>query len=285
MHHQPNHYSLGSFQANRSAALIALVEQAEHLSPDELERRIGACLRAAGSNRDLLSHLPAGDPDRGWLEALLQVALQLKAEGRELDLLECSHSDGELGETAVAFVDHSRTASVREGDEVQAGFLVLRARRGLWVMPRIVRKLCSNGAITSGREELACEVTRQDLAGAVRACLEPGPFETVVQQFCRAADIVVEDARSLQLRARTEATGEELQPTKHRPDRSLFGAINNATRMGHGAQTWTERVRREQDAGLLLAQMQASQVPLRDRHECEVSPAPHVAGATEVSLA
>jgi hypothetical protein len=247
-----DHYSLGRFVSSREAELIALMEQAGRMRSSDLLRRLTAITSDRTPKPDVLEVLTPWDPDRGWLASLLQAVEQLTTEGCELELLECVHQPGFDGEAAAAFVDRARTRSVREGDDVQAGFLVLRAQHRLLVFPRVVRKVCSNGAIMALKPEVAYQVAEDEVAGAVRACLEPGPFELAVQQFCVAAQRVVDDVPQLQGWARTVATAEELEPTAKRPDRTLFGVLNNATSRGHGVARWSERVQHEQDAARLL---------------------------------
>lgn len=246
-------YSLASFAPDRETLLFARISQVVRSRPEEL----GQLLRnwdSLSTPPDVLSVLADEDPDRAWLAAVAAIAAELQAEGRALQLVRCDHTPGELGEAAAVFQDPTLCASVREDDRVLAGFVALRTpATGLAVVPRYVRKVCSNGTVAATGGGVGRSVEPHELGAAIRACLDPGGFEAAIERFRGAAEIRVDDVADLVLAAGTRVTASELRAAAVRDgDRSLWGAINAATALAHDEERWSRRLDREADAARLL---------------------------------
>lgn len=260
-------YALGSLVIDRDAALTALVQQVPLLSPAAMSRRLRE-FQSAGTV-DLLSILDPLDADRPWLQAVLATTQQLRREGRHLALLDCEWRSSNWGgspsrsddprsddgaECAVALVDRSLTDAVRPGDIVQAGVAILRTPElGLVAMPRLFRKLCSNGAVF----DLGCATGREiepfEIETAMRACLQPGGFEATVGRLRWAAHEVVTEGAELVAAARPHSGSDSLLSRwRQQGDRSLWGLINAATSLAHADTSWCKRLGRERDAERLL---------------------------------
>ena len=246
-------YSLASFAPDRETMALARISQLIRSRPQDLGQllRDWASLTTAP---DVLSVLADEDPDRGWLAAVAAIATELQAAGRALQLVCCDHTPGELGEAVAVFQDPSLCASVREGDRVLAGFAALRTPAvGLAVVPRYVRKICSNGTVLATGGGVGRSVEPHELGDAIRACLDPGGFEAAMARFRGAAEVLVDDVLDLVLAAGSRITASEVRTASARDgDRSLWGAVNAATALAHGEERWSRRLDREADAARLL---------------------------------
>lgn len=246
-------YSLASFTPDKDTLSFARLTQVVRARPQDL----GKLLRSVdflSTPPDVLSVLADEDPDRAWLAAVAEIATELQAEGRALQLVRCDHTPGEHGEAAAVFQDPTLCASVREGDRVLAGFAALRTPAvGLSVVPRYVRKVCSNGAVMGTRGGVGRSIEPHELGAAIRACLDPGGFEAVIDRFRGAAEVLVDDVARLVLAGGTLASVVEVQEAAARDgDHSLWGAINAATALAHDEEQWSRRLDREADAARLL---------------------------------
>ena len=246
-------YALGPFSPDRDAALTALVQLVPLLPPGQLAQRLRD--HHVAGKVDLLATLEPGDPDRQWLESVCETMRQLVAEGRHVALLECSRVRGAEGvDYAVALVDRALTDTVRPGDSVQAGVAILRAPAcGLVAVPRVFRKLCSNGAVLDIGCATGREIEPYEIDAAVRGCLQPGSFEAMVGRLRWAAHEVVFDGPALLAAARPRsASGALLARWRQQGDRSLWGLVNAATSLAHAEASWAERLELERDAERLL---------------------------------
>lgn len=247
-------YALGPFQPDREAVLTALVQQVALLSPRVLAQRLRES-QAAGA-LDLLQTLGPHDPDRGWLESVCGTAQQLRDEGRDLVLVECAWVQGDAGdECAVVFLDRSRTDVVRPGDLVQAGVAIVHTpATGLVAVPRLFRKVCSNGMVldigcASGRE-----IDPWQVEAAMRECLRDDGFAGAAARLHWAAHELVADGAELLAAARTHTAPSRLLPHwRRQADRSLWGLVNAATALAHTEALWSRRLACERDAERLLA--------------------------------
>lgn len=250
----PMLYSLASFVPDPDALLAARLQGQRPLTVQEIEQFL-----QISSGRvvppDLLAQLPRDHADRGWLRQVVASVEQLVASGRRMQLVRCDHLPGEDGETAVTFQDASVCAAVREGDRVLAGVAVARtAATGLVVLPRYVRKVCANGAVVATGGGIGRAVEPHEVGDAIQACLEPAGFEAAIARFRGAAEVHVDDVGELVRAAGTVSSVRELQAAVARDrDRSLWGLVNAATSLAHGDARWSRRLRREADAGRLLA--------------------------------
>lgn len=247
-------YSLASFVPDPDAFLAARLQGRQPLTVQEIEHFMDL-VRGVVVPPDLLAELPRDHADRGWLLQVAATIEQLVADGRRMQLVRCDHLPGEDGETAVAFQDASVCAAVREGDRVLAGVAVLRtAATGLVVLPRYVRKVCSNGTVVATGGGIGRAVEPHEVGEAIRTCLEPAGFEAAIARFRGAAEVHVDDLGELVRAAGTVSSLRELQAAAARGrDRSLWGLVNAATLLAHGDARWSRRLRREADAGRLLA--------------------------------
>lgn len=250
----PMLYSLASFRPDPDSLLAARLQGQRPLSVAEIEQLM-SMHRGTLVLPDLLAQLPLDDGDRPWLGLLVAAVEQLVRAGRELQLVRCDHVPGEDGETAVAFQDASLCASVRVGDQVLAGFAVLRSpATGLVVLPRYVRKVCSNGTVLATGGGVAHSVEPHELRAAIEACLEPAGFAAAIAVFRGAAEFEIDDFGELVLAAGTRSSAAQLQAALARSrDRSLWGLVNAATSLAHGDARWSLRLAREADAGRLVA--------------------------------
>ncbi len=260
------HYSLGSFPLNPSFSNI--VSMAGRLSRLGLQRHLEALsdqLRSVQREppTDLLTALAADDPDRGWLAETALSARQLRADGARLDLIACDHTPGPDGECCVVFVDRARQAAVRVDDDVQAGVAILRSpATGLCVMPRVFRKVCSNGAVLDLGNREATVVEWHEVDDAIRACLAPERFADAVARFRWATTVEIDDIAAFARVAGTVTAGAHLVRRAGETERSLFAVLNAATERAHLDLRWSARLDRERDAERLLAAAIADSGPL-----------------------
>lgn len=260
------HYSLGSFPLNPSFSIIQAA--ASRLGRRGLVQQVSALmdqLRSIQSQppTDLLTALPADDPDRGWLAETALTARQLAADGARLDLVACDHTPGPDGECCVVFVDRARQAAVRVDDDVQAGVAILRSpATGLCVMPRVFRKVCSNGAVLELGNREANVVEWHEVDDAIRACLAPERFADAVARFRWATTVEIGDIAAFARVAGTVTGGGHLAARAAATERSLFSVLNAATERAHLDLRWSQRLDRERDAARLLAAATADDGPL-----------------------
>ncbi len=250
----PMLYSLASFVPDPASLLAARLQQQRPLTVQEIEQFLQIS-REEVVPPDLLAQLPRDDVDRGWLQQVVATAEALVAAGRQMKLVRCDHLPGDDGETAVTFQDASLCAAVREGDRVLAGFAVARtASTGLAVLPRYVRKVCANGTVVATGGGIGRSVEPYEVGDAIRVCLEPAGFEAAIERFRGAAEVHVDDLAAIVGAAETVSSQRELQAAVARGrDPSLWGLVNAATSLAHGDARWSVRLRREADAGRLLA--------------------------------
>ena len=252
-------YALGPFLPDRDVALTALVQQVPLLSPRSMAQQLRE-FHAAGAV-DLLAMLDASEPDREWLAAVCSTAQELRHEGRNLALIDCaytrgSNAEGHEGvECAVVFVDRSLTDAVRPGDTVQAGFAILRSpATGLVALPRLFRKVCSNGILLDIGCATGREIEPYEVDAALRACLHADGFQAMVGRLHWAAHEVILDGPGLLGAARPYSAAEPLLSRwRQQGDRSLWGLVNTATALAHADGRWSQRLERERDAERLLS--------------------------------
>ena len=251
-------YSLGSLRIDAQAAWTALAPRLRYSprSIDSFMQQVhGFMQQLREGETDLLAVLDAEDPDRPWVEALAATARDLRAEGRPLSLACCFRTTGVDGQCSVMLHDRSLARSVKTGDTVTAGVAVLRSpAAGLVVMPRVFRKVCSNGAVVDVGAGVLREVETSEVGPCVRACLQPAGIDVAVERFRRAAGIAVDDLEALLTRAQTVTPRAELAARWRRDgDASVFGLVNAATALAHSEQVPDRRLDRERDAERLLA--------------------------------
>ncbi len=223
------------------------------------------------ADSDLLDVLEADDVDRPWVEQVAATAHQLAASGSRLQLIACERNPRPDGECAVVFVDRSRLAAVRVGDEVSAGVAVVRSpEHGLCVMPRVFRMICSNGAIVErdSRWQTPCEW--HEVGDAMRDCLDQDLFTRSVASFRRATTVRVADVAALAHAAGAVTDGMHLTGRAAATDPSLFGVINAATERAHLDTRWSQRLDRERDAARLLAAAELSAGPRPTRSHLSI---------------
>ncbi|HEU4419126.1 MAG TPA: hypothetical protein VFT55_09320 [Planctomycetota bacterium] len=263
-------YSLGSLRIDAQAAWTALAPQLHDLprrSIGSFMQQVHGFMQQLERQPDLLAVLDAEDPDRPWLEALAATADDLRAAGRPLSLACCLRTTGVDGQCSVMLHDRSLARSVQTGDTVTAGVAVLRSpAAGLVVMPRVFRKVCSNGAVVDVGAGCVREVEVAEVGPCVRACLQPAGIDVAVARFRRAAGVAVDDLEALLTRARTVTPRAELAARWRRAgDASVFGLVNAATALAHGEQVPERRLDRERDAERLLAAIECGSAVTLDR--------------------
>ncbi len=255
-------YALGSLQPDRSAFLVAFLSRLhvqltqELLSREETLSPLGAVLERHEPQRhvDICSQLDSYDRDWSWLQQVAATVTEMATAARPLTLIDCEHTPGEAGSCMVLLHDPAVAAAIRVNDTVTAGVALLRAPNAeLMVMPRLFRKVCSNGAVLDLGNGIEDDVAPWAVGDAVRACLGVDANERVFARL-RAAAATAADPDDLLARA-TLATPSDDVAAEWRAghDRSVFGAINAATGLAHAERDPRRRLELERDAERLLA--------------------------------
>lgn len=206
---------------------------------------------------DLLEVLPEHDRDRGWLEQTLAILRNLRDRQANLTLLECDRDVSARDTTTVVATLATHMREVRRGDEVCAGFTVIRASDSApHVLPRIYRPICTNGAVAFSHDGAAC-TQGGSLAEQVDAVLDPRVFEPSIARLQRAAATPIRDLAAFVARARLRTPLPELLAAlRDEHDDSLWGLINAATAAARRERDWRRRLDREQDAERILAALE-----------------------------
>lgn len=255
-------HSLGPLQIDRHALAIALTHRLRHDA-----RRRGAApfggplsgairsLLGAEPPPELLRSLPAGDPDRGWVEAVAATCDELRRSGRRPALADCERETGPAGFCNIVLFDRSRQQQIRAGDVVFAGAQVLRAPgTGVVVAPRQLRQVCANGSLVDGGTGTGFEVEPHAVADAVEACLSPDGFANAAARLRWSAVQAIDDVDTLLDAAAVTTARQPLVHTfRAAGDRTLFGLINAVTSLAHAERDPVRRLDRERDAERLLA--------------------------------
>jgi hypothetical protein len=197
--------------------------------------------------------LAAEDVDRPWLEATVATVEALRRDGAELGLAHCERTTGDDGACFVSLFDRNQAKNVKQGDLVHAGVALLRSpATGLVVMPRVFRKVCSNGAVLELGSRTGAAIDADEVPAAIQACLGADVFSAAVQRFRSAANVVVEDVEAFLGMGLATPRAELRRHFAASGDRTLFGLVNAATSLAHDVADPVQRLARERDAERLL---------------------------------
>lgn len=203
---------------------------------------------------DLLSVLDVHDPDRAWVEAVAATVDEMQAEGRRFTLVDCERTTDCDAYCGVTLYEPALARSVQENDVVSAGVAIIRRAHGEpEVMPRIFRKVCSNGAVVDLGAGTAQAVEAYEVARAMRDCLTPTGLDLARTRFERAANTLIPDVEVVLARARPRTpTGDIVALWREAGDRSAWGLVNAATALAHDEPNLARRLERERDAERIL---------------------------------
>jgi len=207
---------------------------------------------------DLLERLPAGSEDAVAVAAALEVWRALDRDGSRIKLIDCELSE-KPGTLECAFgitgIDATVSAEVVPGDPVHPGFVLLRPREGpIAVVPRIWRRVCSNGAVRAVADGADLAGGTRDIGKAMAGCFDRRRFESTVAAYRRLAAHETDDPERLLHEADVAAVS--LAGVLHRfrtgEDRSVWGLLNAVTVTAKVSATWEERIERELSAARLM---------------------------------
>lgn len=243
------HHRLGRFVPAPEQQLAAIVRQLHRLTANNLRASVRSLSnRDLRSCSDLLEVLPGGHPDRVWLDDVYDRAQYLAAGGAELRLWACEHRAGESGETAVVFVDWTQVRAVGPRDQVAAGVAVLRAAGGpVQVMPRLFRKICSNGAVVDAGNGAGTVCAAASAGDLFAAALAPEVFATATSRLAAMRSVRLSRELAQGVNGLT-LDDPRLQPTAEDGGATAFGYMNAATAAAHFAGSWSERLAAERRA-------------------------------------
>ena len=207
---------------------------------------------------DVRTVVEPADPDHDWVHEVAHVLEDLTASGRRLRLLECSRggAGGGADGIAISAVDAHRSAVIRAGDVVCAGFAALREEGGdLVVLPRIYRRMCRNGAVVFshlGADELSCASDVGGVGAAVTRCLSQPELQATAGRLRRAARTEVHDVQALLHDAAVPLPVDVVLRGAEEPVDTVWGVLNAVTAQARRVPAFRQRLAIEQAAERIL---------------------------------
>jgi hypothetical protein len=250
-----NTYRLGRFAPPPSHRLLLAIASAR--SPAQFEAAVRSLLAGPDRDRlpDLFDALPEYSPDRLWVDTVAAALTRLEQRGRRPVLLECQWHDAPGGHLAIAAMDDRVGADVQVGDRVMAGFAAVRDAEGhLVVLPRIFRKVCTNGAIVhEGNAENVLH-DEERIEEAIEQCLAGRAFDRSLCLLQHATTVRVDDPLAVLRSAGAVSPPREVfAEFAAGGDRSGYGLVNAATAAARREPDFARRLERERDAARILA--------------------------------
>lgn len=203
---------------------------------------------------DLREVLGQGHADRPWVDAVAARLEELRAGGGEVSLHACEYEPGPDGHVIVVVNLPDLFHEVAPGDVLQGGFCATRrGERAVRLRPRLVRVVCSNGAVAPVGDRAEHDGV-QGFAAALRT------FTTA--EFCRSLVESLGETRRVPAApfryGPAPAPGPALprryrREVDHRLERegdtSLYGFVNAITATARGVRDWSARLELEETAG------------------------------------
>ena len=179
----------------------------------------------------------------------------LRDAGRSPTLLACRWDPAPGGYVAIAAMDNALTADVRKGDAVVAGFTAIRNGSGmLEVLPRVYRKICSNGMVSLDHSLTNALFEGESVGEAVERCMSRAELEGSLERYRIAAATPIRDPIDLLSEAEVRSSILDVADRfVNEEEPTGWGLVNAATTLARDETDWSRRIDLEQDGARILA--------------------------------